>query len=123
MNYLRLAQRLDALYRDATDLDRDLAAAGFSSWRDDSPRRAALAALEQWAEVRRILDRLAVAAGGEAATAFVRRNLRPALETKIAATQAQREQHDHELAAQVERERRSALYGRRGWATRQEGAA
>lgn len=123
MNFQRLAQRLDELYRDATDLDRELAAAGFSSWRDDSPRRAALAALEQWAEVRRVLDRFAVAAGGAAATAFVRRDLRPALETKIAAAQAQQEQRAHELAAQVERERRSAVHGRRGWETRQESGA
>lgn len=122
MNYQRLAQRLDALYRDATDLDRELAAAGFSSWRDDSPRRAALAALEQWAEVRRVLDRFAVAAGGAAATAFVRRDLRPALETKIAAAQAQEEERIQELAAQIERERRSAVNGRRGWAARETSA-
>jgi hypothetical protein len=118
LNYVCIANLIDSAYRIGVTIDGTLAVDGRAGRLDDA-RKASLAALEQLGHLRAALHREAVAAGGDAATAFVRRDLRPALETKIAAAQAQQEQRAHELAAQVERERRSAVHGRRGWAARE----
>lgn len=81
--------------------------------------RALIQTLEGLQEVRSHLDRETVAAG--LASPYIARHLRPTSATRVAAAQAQQEQRAHELAAQVERERRSAVNGRRGWETRREG--
>ena len=80
--------------------------------------RALIDALTGLQEARRHLDRLAVAAGGTAAHAFVRRDLRPRSATRLAAGEAARQERAHQLALQVERERRDAANGRAGWAAR-----
>lgn len=80
--------------------------------------RALIDALTGVHEVRRHLDRLAVAAGGAAASPFIRRDLRPMSATRLAAGEAAKQQRAHELALQIERERRDAANGRAGWAAR-----
>lgn len=97
----RLGQRLGRLDPTAGTLDRAL-----------------IDALAGVHEVRRHLDRLAVAAGGAAASPFIRRDLRPMSATRLAAGEAAKQQRAHELALQIERERRDAANGRAGWAAR-----
>lgn len=85
--------------------------------------RALIEATTALAEARRLADREYVAAGGNPKISpyYPLRTMRPEAATRRAAAKAQQEQRAHELAALVERERRSAAYGRRGWAARQEG--
>ncbi|SDQ63927.1 hypothetical protein SAMN05428982_1921 [Pseudoxanthomonas sp. CF385] len=82
--------------------------------------RALVDSLTGLQELRAHLDRETVAAG--LASPYIARHLQPTSSTRLAAAQAQQEQRVHELAAQVERERRSAVNGRRGWADRETSA-
>jgi len=88
LNHARLADLLDRAHAAAVDLDSALAAAGFRSWPQGEPRWHALVALEQLGHVRHGLDRIAVAAGGAAAHAFIRRDLAPTATTRAAAQAA-----------------------------------
>lgn len=117
---------LHACQQDAADLDtafHALARIGRRRGRLDPTigtlDRALIETMEGLQEMRGHLDRETVAAG--LASPYIARHLRPTSATRLAAAQAQQEQRAHDLAAQVERERRSAVHGRRGWETRQEG--
>ena len=74
------------------------------------------------AEARRLADLAYVAAGGDpkASPYFPLRAMHPTSATRLIAAEARAEQRAHDLAAEIERERRSAMYGRRGLETRQE---
>jgi len=113
-----LAHLLDNAYSMGVEIDRTLAADGRAGWRDDA-RKASLSVLEQLDHLRAVLHREAVAAGGEAAHAFVHRHLRPETATRLIAAAARAEQRGHERAAQVERERRHEANGAKAWASRQ----
>jgi len=75
------------------------------------------------AEARRLADLAYVAAGGDpkASPYFPLRAMRPTRSTRLATAVARQQQLDEELAAQAERERRSAASGAASWASRQAG--
>jgi len=118
---------LHACQQDAADLDAAfdaLARIGRRRGRLDPTigtlDRALIETMEGLQELRRYLDRETVAAGLD--SPYITRHLRPTSSTRLAAAQAQQEQRAHELAAQLERERRSAVNGLRGWAARETSA-